>query len=193
MLVRTSGRYAGRAAADRTARSWLLIKHRDEWSGELDITTFAPSSVKSDGEFEDILAADTPARLDVEPAGQGRRNRRAARPTHRARGASGSGRSPDADHRDGQARRRERSKSDKSASAEEEEARECSRRAEQSPRQHRPDRSRRAAAIVPCDLAAPERPAHLLAVLRQSPDAERLLVLELRSGRAPSPTAILRS
>jgi hypothetical protein len=37
-----------------------LIKHRDEWAGELDITEFAPKSVKSDGNFEDILAADRP-------------------------------------------------------------------------------------------------------------------------------------
>ena len=59
VLVRTAGRYAGARGAD--GRSWLLIKHRDEWSGELDITTFAPRSVKSDGDFEDILAADTPA------------------------------------------------------------------------------------------------------------------------------------
>src|SRR5207244_1897485 len=42
-------------------RSWLLIKHRDDWSGDLDITEFAPRSVKSDGNFEDILAQDTPA------------------------------------------------------------------------------------------------------------------------------------
>ncbi|HWP99282.1 MAG TPA: DNA polymerase ligase N-terminal domain-containing protein, partial [Vicinamibacterales bacterium] len=41
-------------------RSWLLIKHRDEWAGELDITTFAPDSVKSGGDFADILAADDP-------------------------------------------------------------------------------------------------------------------------------------
>lgn len=64
VLVRTSGRYAaGRsgAAGGRGGRSWLLIKHRDDWSGELDITTFAPRSVKSDGDFDDILAADTPA------------------------------------------------------------------------------------------------------------------------------------
>jgi bifunctional non-homologous end joining protein LigD len=60
VLVRTSGRYAGsRSGGD--GRSWLLIKHRDEWSGDLDITEFAPRSVKSDGEFEDILAEDTPA------------------------------------------------------------------------------------------------------------------------------------
>jgi bifunctional non-homologous end joining protein LigD len=59
VLVRTSGRYAGaRGGGDR---SWLLIKHRDDWSGDLDITEFAPRSVKSDGDFEDILAEDTPA------------------------------------------------------------------------------------------------------------------------------------
>jgi bifunctional non-homologous end joining protein LigD len=59
VLVRTGGRYAGsRGGGDR---SWLLIKHRDEWAGELDITEFAPKSVKSDGDFEDILAQDTPA------------------------------------------------------------------------------------------------------------------------------------
>jgi bifunctional non-homologous end joining protein LigD len=45
----------------RDARTWLLIKHRDEWAGELDITEFAPLSVKSEGDFEDILAEDTPA------------------------------------------------------------------------------------------------------------------------------------
>src|SRR3954470_7073757 len=59
VLVRTGGRYAGaRGGGDR---SWLLIKHRDDWSGELDITEFAPKSVKSEGDFEDILAQDTPA------------------------------------------------------------------------------------------------------------------------------------
>ncbi|HSK08592.1 MAG TPA: DNA polymerase ligase N-terminal domain-containing protein [Vicinamibacterales bacterium] len=42
-------------------RSWLLIKHRDEWAGELDILTFAPLSVKSGGDFADILAQDQPA------------------------------------------------------------------------------------------------------------------------------------
>jgi len=67
VLVRTGGRYA--AARGGGARSWLLIKHRDEWSGDLDIAQFAPRSVKSDGEFEDILAADTPATwLSARPA-----------------------------------------------------------------------------------------------------------------------------
>src|SRR5262245_1063306 len=59
VLVRTGGRYAGaRGGGDR---SWLLIKHRDDWSGDLDITEFAPRSVKSNGDFEDILGDDTPA------------------------------------------------------------------------------------------------------------------------------------
>ena len=53
VLVRTRG-YEG------SANSWLLIKHKDEWSGALDITTFAPLSVKSEGDFADILAVDDP-------------------------------------------------------------------------------------------------------------------------------------
>ena len=58
VLVRTGGRYAGsRGGGDR---SWLLIKHRDDWASELDITAFAPKSVKSSGDFENILAQDTP-------------------------------------------------------------------------------------------------------------------------------------
>ena len=56
VLVRTGGRGGG-----GDARQWLLIKHRDDWSGELDITEFAPKSVKSNGDFEDILAEDMPA------------------------------------------------------------------------------------------------------------------------------------
>jgi bifunctional non-homologous end joining protein LigD len=56
VLVRTGGRYPG-GSGDR---SWLLIKHRDDWAGDVDITTFAPKSVKSDGDFEDILAQDRP-------------------------------------------------------------------------------------------------------------------------------------
>ena len=55
VLVRTGGRWGS-----GDGRSWLLIKHRDDWAGELDITEFAPKSVKSDGEFEDILASDNP-------------------------------------------------------------------------------------------------------------------------------------
>ncbi len=59
VLVRTGGRFPGaRGGGDR---SWLLIKHRDDWSGDVDIAEFAPRSVKSNGDFEDILAEDTPA------------------------------------------------------------------------------------------------------------------------------------
>jgi len=59
VLVRTGGRW-GPSSGSGGARSWLLIKHRDDWSGDLDIAEFAPRSVKSDGDFEDILAADQP-------------------------------------------------------------------------------------------------------------------------------------
>jgi len=55
VLVRTGGRWGG--GGDR---SWLLIKHKDDWAGDVDIAEFAPRSVKSDGDFEDILAADKP-------------------------------------------------------------------------------------------------------------------------------------
>jgi bifunctional non-homologous end joining protein LigD len=57
VLVRTGGRWGASSGGDR---SWLLIKHRDDWAGDVDITEFAPKSVKSDGDFEDILAADRP-------------------------------------------------------------------------------------------------------------------------------------
>jgi bifunctional non-homologous end joining protein LigD len=60
VLVRTSGRFPG-ARSGSDGRSWLLIKHRDDWSGDLDIAEFAPRSVKSDGDFEDILGSDAPA------------------------------------------------------------------------------------------------------------------------------------
>ena len=56
VLVRTRGYSSGQGEG----RSWLLIKHRDDWSGDLDITTFAPLSVKSNQDFPEILAADNP-------------------------------------------------------------------------------------------------------------------------------------
>jgi bifunctional non-homologous end joining protein LigD len=59
VLVRTGGRWGSKSGAG-DARSWLLIKHRDDWAGEVDIAEFAPLSVKSRGDFEDILAADRP-------------------------------------------------------------------------------------------------------------------------------------
>jgi bifunctional non-homologous end joining protein LigD len=55
VLVRTKGKWAG--GGDR---SWLLIKHRDDWAGEVDIAEFAPLSVKSKGDFAEILASGNP-------------------------------------------------------------------------------------------------------------------------------------
>ncbi len=56
VLVRTKGGYGG------GDRSWLLIKHRDDWSGEIDIAEHPEfsRSVKSEGDFADILAEDNP-------------------------------------------------------------------------------------------------------------------------------------
>ena len=51
VLVRT--RFGG-------SNGWLLIKHRDDWAGPIDIATFAPLSVKSGGDLEDIVGADAP-------------------------------------------------------------------------------------------------------------------------------------
>ena len=55
-LIRTRGYGGGRG----DGRSWLLIKHRDEWSGDVDIVTFAPLSVKSNHDLHEILAAEQP-------------------------------------------------------------------------------------------------------------------------------------
>lgn len=48
VLVRTRSR-------SESAEEWLLIKHRDQWAGEIDVVGFAPLSVKSFGDFGDIL------------------------------------------------------------------------------------------------------------------------------------------
>src|SRR4051812_34125695 len=62
VLVRTGGGRWGKPSLDEQgqSRSWLLIKHRDDWAGDVDIATFAPRSIKSQGDFEDILAQDNP-------------------------------------------------------------------------------------------------------------------------------------
>jgi bifunctional non-homologous end joining protein LigD len=62
VLVRTKG-WGARRPGEKPAedgKSWLLIKHKDEWAGPIDITTFAPDSVKSGGTFRDILLQDAP-------------------------------------------------------------------------------------------------------------------------------------
>ncbi len=57
VLVRTGG---SRSDASGESRSWLLIKHRDQWAGPVNVIEVAPDSVKSFGDFADILAADKP-------------------------------------------------------------------------------------------------------------------------------------
>jgi bifunctional non-homologous end joining protein LigD len=60
VLVRTRGYGGSRRGGESGKTSWLLIKHRDEWSGDLDITTFAPLSVKAGLDMHEILASDKP-------------------------------------------------------------------------------------------------------------------------------------
>ncbi len=57
VLVRTRGWGGGGRSS---AESWLLIKHKDDWAGEVDIAEFAPLSVKSELDFAGILAQDNP-------------------------------------------------------------------------------------------------------------------------------------
>jgi bifunctional non-homologous end joining protein LigD len=61
VLVRTKG-WGARPGQKppEDGKSWLLIKHKDEWAGPIDITAFAPNSVKSGGRFRDILLQEAP-------------------------------------------------------------------------------------------------------------------------------------
>jgi bifunctional non-homologous end joining protein LigD len=54
VLVRTGGYGGG------SGRSWLLIKHRDNWAGDVDVIESFPMSVKSGGDFADVLAQKNP-------------------------------------------------------------------------------------------------------------------------------------
>jgi DNA ligase D-like protein (predicted 3'-phosphoesterase) len=58
--VKLKGSWALVRTRSAGERSWLLIKHRDEWAGPLDIAEFAPLSVKTGGDFADILAQENP-------------------------------------------------------------------------------------------------------------------------------------
>ena len=60
VLVRTRGGPNSRPDEAGQSRSWLLIKHRDQWAGQIDVTKL-DQSVKSFGDFQDILASDNPA------------------------------------------------------------------------------------------------------------------------------------
>ncbi len=55
VLVRTRG-----WGSSSKAESWLLIKHKDDWAGPVDIAEFAPLSVKTKFDFAEILAQDDP-------------------------------------------------------------------------------------------------------------------------------------
>ncbi|MBM3778689.1 MAG: hypothetical protein FJW23_10710 [Acidimicrobiia bacterium] len=71
VLVRTKGGPGG-----KEGRSWLLIKHRDQWSGGLD-SEWEPfgTSVKSRRDFADILAENHPDTWDSgRPAARGDAN-----------------------------------------------------------------------------------------------------------------------
>jgi bifunctional non-homologous end joining protein LigD len=59
--VKLKGSWALIRTAGGDGRSWLLLKHRDEWAGALDIAVFAPLSVKSGGDLTDIAASEAPA------------------------------------------------------------------------------------------------------------------------------------
>ncbi len=58
--VKLKGSWALVRTAGGDGRSWLLIKHRDAWAGPLDIAAFAPLSIKSGGDFTDILGQVSP-------------------------------------------------------------------------------------------------------------------------------------
>jgi bifunctional non-homologous end joining protein LigD len=60
VLVRTRGWGGGKTGGKDDGRSWLLMKHKDEWAGPIDIAEFAPLSVKSGGDFAEILSAGDP-------------------------------------------------------------------------------------------------------------------------------------
>ena len=53
VLVRT-----GPATPTGERERWLLIKHRDEWAGDVDIIAVAPRSVRTDRTFKEILKSD---------------------------------------------------------------------------------------------------------------------------------------
>jgi len=55
VLVRTRG-WGGSSSGE----SWLLIKHKDNWAGPVDIAEFAPLSVKTEFDLAGILAQDNP-------------------------------------------------------------------------------------------------------------------------------------
>ena len=86
VLVRTSGRYAGRAASGPGDGPELAAHQAPRrLVGRSRHHRVRAASVKSDGDFEDILGEDTPAIWHSNRPAQGRRRRRHARHDHRTR------------------------------------------------------------------------------------------------------------
>ena len=66
VLVRTRG-----FSSNGPSRSWLLIKHRDAWAGEVDVIESFPQSVKTGRDFAEILAEDQPEVWESHRPGKG--------------------------------------------------------------------------------------------------------------------------
>jgi len=61
VLVKTRGFGPSTGSGPAASNSWLLIKHKDDWSGPIDIAEFAPLSVKTpNADFAEILEGKTP-------------------------------------------------------------------------------------------------------------------------------------
>ena len=61
VLVKTRGYGPSTGSGRAATNSWLLIKHKDEWAGPIDIVEFAPLSVKTpNADFAEILSGKTP-------------------------------------------------------------------------------------------------------------------------------------
>lgn len=59
----------GKSFSSKT--QWLLIKHKDEWAGDLDILNFAPLSIKTDRDFKAILSQGYPKDWKNHPPAKG--------------------------------------------------------------------------------------------------------------------------
>ena len=73
VLVKTRGFGPSTGSGQLASNSWLLIKHKDDWSGPIDIAEFAPLSVKTpNADFAEILQGRMPDRwLSNAPAKTG--------------------------------------------------------------------------------------------------------------------------
>jgi bifunctional non-homologous end joining protein LigD len=75
--IKLKGRWvlvrAGEKMATGERERWLLIKHKDNWAGDVDVTEVAAKSVKSEKDFEGIVKAgaevwnsDKPGKEDLQ-------------------------------------------------------------------------------------------------------------------------------